>query len=55
MEQNATGQTEAPKNNFVFPKTLLRGAGQVMFQNIAWTGLFFLIGIFWGGYHEGLG
>lgn len=26
-----------------------------MFQNNAWTGLFFLIGIFWGGYHEGLG
>lgn len=28
----------------------LNGAGQVMFQQSAWTGLFFLIGIFWGAY-----
>ncbi|WP_165175311.1 urea transporter [Desulfovibrio sp. ZJ369] len=28
----------------------LRGAGQVMFQNNALTGLLFLIGIFWGAY-----
>lgn len=31
-------------------RTLLRGAGQVMFQNSAITGLFFLAGIFWGSY-----
>jgi len=32
--------------------TLLRGAGQVMFQDSAWTGLFFLLGIIWGAWHE---
>ncbi|MCH5329507.1 MAG: urea transporter [Alistipes sp.] len=36
-------------------KVLLRGAGQVMFQNNAWTGLLFLAGIFWGAYHSGHG
>ena len=36
-------------------KVLLRGAGQVMFQNNAWTGLLFLIGIFWGAYASGTG
>lgn len=38
-----------------FVKTLLRGTGQVMFQNSAWTGLLFIIGIFWGAYAEGMG
>ena len=33
-----------------FADVCLRGAGQVMFQNSAWTGLFFLLGIFWGAY-----
>lgn len=28
----------------------LNGAGQVMFQQSAWTGLLFLAGIFWGSY-----
>ncbi len=28
----------------------LKGAGQVMFQGSAWTGLLFLAGIFWGAY-----
>ncbi len=32
---------------------LLRGAGQVMFQNSAWTGLLFLCGIFWGAWNAG--
>ncbi len=32
---------------------LLRGTGQVMFQNNAWCGLLFLIGIFWGAYQGG--
>lgn len=39
--------------SFDFVKVLLRGAGQVMFQNSAWTGLFFLCGIFWGAYSQG--
>ncbi|WP_418991214.1 urea transporter [Alistipes sp.] len=41
--------------SFDFLKILLRGTGQVMFQNSAWTGLLFIIGIFWGAYAEGLG
>lgn len=31
-------------------RIVLRGAGQVMFQPSAWTGLLFLAGIFWGAY-----
>ena len=34
-------------------RTLLRGAGQVMFQNSAWTGLLFLCGITWGAWRAG--
>ena len=34
-------------------RTVLRGAGQVMFQQSAWTGLLFLAGIFWGAYASG--
>jgi len=39
-----------------FLKTALRGAGQVMFQPSAWTGLLFLAGILWGSCanHAGL-
>ena len=49
METQTTAAVEAPrKDSFDFPARLLRGAGQVMFQNNAWTGFFFLIGIFWG-------
>lgn len=33
--------------------TLLRGAGQVMFQDSALCGLFFLLGIGWGAWEEG--
>lgn len=33
----------------------MRGTAQVMFQNNAWTGLFFMAGIFWGAYLEGQG
>lgn len=36
-----------------FPRTTLRGVGQVMFQDNMWTGLLFLCGIFWGAYMEG--
>lgn len=32
--------------SFGFWKILCRGTGQVMFQDNAWTGLFFLAGIF---------
>ena len=34
-------------------RVILRGAGQVMFQNNAWTGLLFIVGIFWGACHAG--
>lgn len=34
--------------------TYLRGAGQVMFQQSAWTGLLFFVGIFWGSYAAGM-
>lgn len=34
-------------------RTLLRGAGQVMFQNSPWTGLLFLCGIAWGAWRAG--
>lgn len=34
-------------------KILLRGSGQVMFQQNAWTGALFLIGIFWGAISAG--
>lgn len=37
-----------------FPRTVLRGIGQVMFQDSQWTGLLFIIGIFWGAYLEGM-
>lgn len=43
--------TELSVVNFI--KVLFRGAGQVMFQNNAWTGLLFLIGIFVGSYVHG--
>ncbi len=37
-----------------FIDVCLRGVGQVMFQNNPLTGLFFLIGIFWGAYAAGM-
>lgn len=42
---NTTIENRKP---FGWVRMLLRGAGQVMFQNNAWTGLLFLVGIFWG-------
>ena len=33
-----------------FLNLFLKGAGQVMFQGNAWTGIFFLAGIFYGAY-----
>lgn len=41
--------------SFEMLRSLFRGAGQVMFQNSMWTGLFFMAGIFWGAYAEGQG
>ena len=38
---------------FGFIRINLRGVAQVMFQGNAWTGLLFLIGIFWGAYTTG--
>lgn len=38
-----------------FPRTFLRGIGQVMFQDSMWTGILFLAGIIWGAYAEGQG
>lgn len=37
-----------------FVDVCLRGAGQVMFQNSAWAGLFFFLGIFWGAHAAGM-
>lgn len=45
----------AAGGSFDFVKILLRGTGQVMFQNSAWTGLLFMAGIFAGAYIEGQG
>ncbi len=39
----------------MFTKTILRGVGQVMFQNNALTGLLFLIGIFYNSLLMGIG
>lgn len=36
-------------------KVFLRGAGQVVFQNSAWSGLLFIVGLFWGAYASGMG
>ena len=36
-----------------FIRTMLKGAGQVMFQGNTMTGLFFLLGILWGAIAEG--
>lgn len=38
-----------------FPRTFLRGIGQVMFQDSWLSGLLLMIGIFWGAYEEGIG
>lgn len=38
-----------------FPRTCMRGLGQVMFQDNMWTGILFFLGIFWGAYEEGQG
>ena len=52
---NTITSSQDAVGGFDFIKILLRGTGQVMFQNSAWTGLLFLVGIFWGAYIEGQG
>ncbi|MDE6810722.1 MAG: urea transporter [Muribaculaceae bacterium] len=54
MANNSSMVTPTPSWK-EFPRTVLRGIGQVMFQDSQWTGLLFLIGIFWGAYVEGMG
>ncbi len=43
-------QSKSKNMALTFVDDMLRGAGQVMFQNNAWTGLLFFCGIFWGAY-----
>lgn len=53
---NTTTITDLTRRpSFDFLRIVLRGTGQVMFQNNAWTGLLFLCGIFWGAYAGHLG
>lgn len=47
---NTTTEKLSDRGLFGYLKILLRGSGQVMFQGNAWTGLLFLLGIFWGAY-----
>ena len=58
MNSNVS-EIQAPQSNNLlsvsFIQNVLKGSGQVMFQNNIWTGLFFLIGIFVGAYQEGQG
>lgn len=42
-----------PPQSMAFIRTMLKGAGQVMFQGNTMTGLFFLLGILWGAIAEG--
>lgn len=52
----ASQESMAKGHSFSFQgsiRAILRGSGQVMFQQSAYTGLLFLIGIFWGAYQAG--
>ena len=54
-EQRNTWAHRVEKCHFLrWIDTLLRGAAQVMFQDSAWCGLFFLLGIGWGAWEEGI-
>lgn len=57
MNNKVNAESLAPQLDGLFSigflRNLLKGTGQVMFQNNIWTGLFFLIGIFVGAYQEG--
>lgn len=53
MEKTTTRHEGPRRGSFLgFIDVLLRGTGQVMFQNSAWTGLLFMIGIFWGSWQQ---
>ena len=47
-----TNNIQLPQG-MAFIRTMLKGAGQVMFQGNTMTGLFFLLGILWGAIAEG--
>lgn len=53
METTQTPPTLPGIFSLGFIRILLKGTSQVMFQNNAWTGLFILIGIFYGSYTDG--
>ena len=53
MENQKIHTEVCPRGALGMVRVLLRGAGQVMFQNNAWTGLLFLVGIFWGACSSG--
>lgn len=51
MDTNNSTPVSLKNNGLILAlRTYFRGAGQVMFQNSAWTGLLFVTGIFWGAY-----
>lgn len=53
MAANEDARPQSQSRTFSFQgsvRALLRGSGQVMFQQSAWTGVIFLGGIFWGAY-----
>lgn len=54
----ASSTTQAPKGMptqwRLSVRTFFRGIGQVMFQQSSWTGLLFLVGIFWGACEAGM-
>lgn len=54
-EREKRENRDGAENSSGLVKVMLRGAGQVMFQNNAWTGLLFIVGIFWGAYESGNG
>lgn len=54
MAQTAAQPSGLPTQWRLVPRTYFRGIGQVMFQQSSWTGLLFLIGIFWGSYASGM-
>lgn len=53
MENTSAGALSTGAIIKELPRTTMRGVGQVMFQDNAWTGLLFMIGIFWGAYASG--
>lgn len=50
LNNKSSASALSPKT---FVTAFLKGSGQVMFQGSVWTGLLFLVGIFWGAFQEG--